>query len=390
LSARAAEDDGVARAAARGSGARPHVCFLAPHAYPVLAEDSAVEFAGGAELQQVLVARGLVGRGYRVSMISLDFGQPDRCEVDGIVVHKAFRPDAGIPVLRFVSPRLTGIWRCLKAVDADIVYQRGAGMITGVLAAFSRRHRARSIFAMAGATKIRFSRDRWLFEYGLRTVDCVVVQNRFQQELVRRETGREAVLIPNCYRPEPATGSGGDRGALWVSTIRHVKRPHLFLDLAEALPQHEFTMVGGRDLMDRALYEDVAARAARLPNVRFEGFVPYSQVHRYFDAAALFVNTSESEGFPNTFLQTWGRGKPTVSFVDSGARLDGRPVGRIVTSFGEMVEAVRTLLEDPAERAHLGALAREYVHSHHDLDRVLDLYEDLFRRLLAPRAAAGG
>lgn len=372
------------------TGTRPHICFLAPNAYPLLVGDESLEVAGGAELQQVLIAKALVRRGYRVSMICLDFGQEDRDTVDGVVVYKAFRPDAGVPVLRFFSPRLTSLWRCLKDVDADIVYQRGAGMVTGILAAYSRRHGSKSIFAMAGATKIRFSRDRWLFQYGIRHVDGIVVQNSFQRELVRRETGRDAILIPNCYQFPDTTWPRTERGVLWVSTIRHVKRPHLFLDLAQALPDHEFTMVGGRDLLDVALYGEIESRAALLPNLRFEGFVPYAEVHRYFDEASLFVNTSESEGFPNTFLQTWSRGKPTVSFIDSGARMHGQPVGRIVTSFEELVATVAKLLEDRAERARLGGMANEYVRANHELDRVLDLYEDVFQQLLSSPASARG
>lgn len=370
--------------------ARPHVCFLAPNAYPVLAGGDAVKFAGGAELQQVLLARGLARRGYRVSMICLDFGQEDGCEIDGVVVRKAFRPDAGIPVLRFLSPRLTSLWRALKSVQADIVYQRGAGMITGVLAHYCRRYGGKSIFAMAGATKIRFSRDRWMFRYGLRNVDCIVVQNTLQQEEVRKETGREAVLIPNCYEPPATAGTLAEQGVLWVSTIRHIKRPHLFLDLAEALPEHRFTMVGGRDVLEGRLYDEIRERAARLPNLQFEGFVPYAQVHPYFERASLFVNTSESEGFPNTFLQTWSLGKPTVSFVDSGARVDGRPVGCIVGSFDEMVATVRKLLANPAERHRLGEIAKGYVRANHDMERVLDRYETLFRTLLAAPGREGG
>ena len=35
------------------------ICFLAPNAFPVLAEDTNIPFVGGAELQQVMVAKGL-------------------------------------------------------------------------------------------------------------------------------------------------------------------------------------------------------------------------------------------------------------------------------------------------------------------------------------------
>jgi glycosyltransferase involved in cell wall biosynthesis len=351
----------------------------------VLAGDGDIRLAGGAELQQVLIARELVRRDYRVSMICLNFGQADRCEIDGVVVYRAFRPNEGLPVLRFLWPRLTSIWSCLKRVNADIIYQRGASMLTGVLAAYCRLHGGRSIFAMAGATKIRFSRDRWLFRYGMRNVDSIVVQNEFQQQLVYRETGRESVLIPNCYKTAVSDRQQADQNVLWVSTIRRVKRPELLLDVAKALPGYQFTMVGGPDPMDRSLYERIEARAAGLANVEFVGFVPYADVHQYFDRASLFVNTSESEGFPNTFLQSWVREIPTVSFVDSGARLNGKQVGRVVASMDEMVSSVRELLEDRSERSRLGQVARQYAESNHGLDRVLDLYEDLFSSLLLPR-----
>jgi glycosyltransferase involved in cell wall biosynthesis len=49
--------------------------------------------------------------------------------------------------------------------------------------------------------------------------------------------------------------------------------------------------------------------------VTLTGHVPFDAVGRHFDGAAAFVNTSEYEGLPNTFVQAWLRGVPTLSFV---------------------------------------------------------------------------
>ena len=61
----------------------------------------------------------------------------------------------------------------MRAVDADIYYQRCSAMLTAVVAEFCRRYGKRSIFASAadldfvpGRQPIRYLRDRWLFEQG--------------------------------------------------------------------------------------------------------------------------------------------------------------------------------------------------------------------------------
>src|SRR3954469_7235686 len=135
---------GLARA-----GSRPHICFVAPNAWPVFSRDRSIKVVGGAEVQQSILARLFHRNGYRVSMICLDFGQPQGAVVDGIPVYKTFPPDAGIPVLRFLHPRLTSIWNALGEADADVYYQRSAGMLTAVMAQFCRRHGKRSIYAGA-------------------------------------------------------------------------------------------------------------------------------------------------------------------------------------------------------------------------------------------------
>jgi len=272
----------------------------------------------------------------------------------------------------------------MNKADADIYYQRAASMLTGVVAAFSQYSRRKSIFAVAGEPKIRFSRDRWLYEYGVRNVDCVIAQNEAQQQVVRRKFNRDAILIPNCYQSAEFGEEVPHGGVLWAAMIRKVKRPDLFLDLVESLPGVQFTMVGGRSGEEGALYEVIEKRAREIKNLNFTGFVPYASVHEYFGAADLFVNTSDSEGFPNTFLQSWACGVPTISFIDCGARWNGQPVGRIVSSIDGMRESIRRLLIDDQDRLRVGAECRQYVQANHSTNTVLDRFEEVLSCLLQP------
>jgi glycosyltransferase involved in cell wall biosynthesis len=364
----------------------PHVCIVAPNAFPLLSGDARVQLIGGAELQMVILARLLAARKWPVSMICLDFGQPDRILVDGVLVIRAYRPQEGIPILRFLWPRLTSIWACMNRANADIYYQQTAGMITGLVAAFCQIKGRKSVFASASnpdlfpnTPRIKYARDRWIYAYGLRHVDKIFVQNHEQEKLCMEHVGRVPEIVPNCYAlPSIRRYSSGDLYVLWVSTIRPIKRPELFLDLAQALPTLRFKMIGGPDESEPDLFESVRKRAESLGNVEFLGFLPFEETERHFDDATIFVNTSESEGVPNSFLQAWARGVPTVSYIDAGATLSGREVGIRVTSAVEMIQEVNRLASNDQLREEAGARGRIYVENVHSPEKVIALYERLF------------
>jgi glycosyltransferase involved in cell wall biosynthesis len=345
-----------------------------------------VEEVGGAEVQQSRLARLFAGRGYRVSMICLDYGQPDRTLIDGVTVHKAFRPHDGVPVLRFLHPRLTGLWRALRSADADVYYCRASGMLVGVVAEFCGRHGKRSIYAGASDKdfdadqrgRLRYARDRWLYRRGVAAVDAIVAQNEVQRASCRSTYGREAVVIPSFY-PLPARPEGKPPrkdGVLWVGTIRAGKRPELFLDLAQRLPQRRFVMVGGPSRGDPALFERIRSRAAALANVRFMGFLPLAEADRQFDAARVHVNTAEYEGMPNTFLQAWARGVPTLGTSDVGA-----PVHRQFAGIEEGAGEIEALFRDELGWEKLARACREHYERAHSGAQTVARYEALFESL---------
>ena len=56
---------------------KPTVCFVALNAYAAHFGGHNSQHLGGAEVQQELIARELVKRGYRVSFVVFDHGQAD-------------------------------------------------------------------------------------------------------------------------------------------------------------------------------------------------------------------------------------------------------------------------------------------------------------------------
>jgi glycosyltransferase involved in cell wall biosynthesis len=366
------------------------VCFLELDAFPVLA-GMHVPSVGGAEVQQCLIARHLAQQGYHVSFVTLDYGQPDGLRIHGITVYKAYKMEGGIPYLRFFHPRWTGIWSALRRADADIYYQRCAGMETGLLAAFCRLYNRRFVFASGSNTDFDLPRaliptwrDRWLYVFGLRRADAIIVQSETQRLMLRQNFGLEANIIPNCWAEEPAAPKEPTQQSfvLWVSTLRQWKRPGLFLDLAEALPEVRFVMIGGPAYGEEGLYKNIEQRARRIPNLAFVGFVPFSDIRFYFDRAALVVNTSEpKEGFPNTFLQAWCRGLPVVSFFDPDGIIKRYQLGFVADSMETMRLGISSLLRDNALYMKIQQKARNYFIDNHTIGKIGPRYEALINRL---------
>ena len=374
---------------------KPHICFVAPDFFSVVARNAPVQSAGGAEVQQSFVARGLLDAGFPVTVITHAAGQPDEFDLDGIRIVRIDRSGKEIPLLRNIHPRLTSIWNALYRADADIYYQRCAGANTLVVGLFSRRYGRRFIYS--GASDPDFQRDqlwkkfqgrggwrnRVMYQWGLRLADAIVAQHAGQVDACRRWYWREAMEIPNCYTLPPDAVATREGVVLWVSSVKSLKRPELFLDLARALPHLRFRMVGGVGPEKEAdVFMRIRQAAAKLPNVEFVGFVPFPEVDAHFYDARLFVNTSEYEGFPNTFLQSWARGIPTVSFVDCGAREGDRQVGYVCGDLAEMKKVVSRLCEDDAVWAQEGARARQHFLAHHTVDIVMARYGRLIGQLV--------
>ena len=371
---------------------KPHICFVAPQAYPVLARSKHIQSVGGAEVQQSIIARGLVKEGYRISMICLDYGQEDHLEIDGIRIIKAHKPDEGIPVFRFIHPRLTSFWKAMKRADADIYYQRAAGMLTGNVASFSKAHRKKFIYATANNTdfmpdkeRIKYRRDQLLYTFGLKNADVVVVQNEEQKRLCKQNYGIESILIRSCYDVHRHSGEYSPCcEVLWVSTIAPHKQPELCVKVATYLPEFQFKMIGGAGSgkVNKAYFQKIERMAKDVKNINFMGFVPYSEIDQHFDSAKIFLNTSKHEGFPNTFLQAWSRGIPTVSLYDYVAQKPPEPISIAVENESEVVQTVKNLMSDPSKRKEKGEHCKKYFETHHSVSKSVAAYSDIFRSLV--------
>lgn len=372
------------------------VCLFSPYLWPLFSSGR-VPFAGGAETQQAAIARGLARLGFEVHVATCDFGQGPRVEVGGITFHATHPPFSGLPVLRFFHPRLTGNLRALAAADADLYYARTSGLPAGLVYDVARRRRAAFVFGAAHDLDADRAlplaggvRGRWWCRRAIRGADAVIAQTAVQQRRFREQFGRESEVIPNLVEPPPGVADPGRGDAVvWLSTYKVAKRPEWMVELARRLPAHRFVMVGvvPPPPLTPAVFETARAAAREIPNLEVRGHLEHARLGDLFASAALFVHTSPVEGFPNTMLEAWAHGLPTVSVVDPDGIVTREGLGETAASLDELAAAVGGWMASPERRREAGRRARAWVEAHHAPGAVLERIAALFDRLIARRRA---
>lgn len=369
-----------------------HICFIAINIYPVLVKNSGIDFVGGAEVQQSVQMRALQRAGYKVSVLVKDSGQADVVDCEGITIYKI--PDSsnrGVRGLRFFYPRMSDIVRLLGRISPDIVFMQTAGEQVASAALYATLAGKRFVFA--GASDPDFAlgplpgmppQHAFMYRLGLRAAHAVIAQNTAQLKMLKDHFGWDGHLIQNGY--DEANAKPGTFGGhiLWAATVKPQKKPDRFIELARQLPDRRFVMVGGPGIdPDAERYvESIARAAADVPNLELVGHVPYAEVGAYFDGAAISVNTSDYEGFPNTFMQAWLRGIPTTSFV----RPESTPgvTGTVpCANMSELIARVRQLTQSESEWTRASHACRRHFRNFHTIDQAVARYEAVFSGVLA-------
>lgn len=354
----------------------------------MLTGDGSYGYIGGESVQHVLLARAWRDLGLDVSIVVHDHGQPQVTTVDGIRVVAAYRMHEGIRMLRFFHPRLSSLVRAMRQVDADVYYQSPAGAWSAAAVWFAKQAGKRSIVRIAGDNDcrrgqqpMRYRRDRWLFDYAVRNASLLAAQTEKQRELLFHHYGVHSEILDIAVdAANPAKERSKDIDVLWVGNLRRVKRPDIALELARRLPGYRFAIVGGSVPSSKAYFERIADEATALPNVVMTGPVSYDAVGDWFERSRIHVNTSDSEGFPNTFLQAWVRSVPIVSFFDPDGLIERRNLGRRCVDIDDMCAAIGQLLSDAAARAAIGERARALVSNQYSARHIALKYLELLDR----------
>jgi glycosyltransferase involved in cell wall biosynthesis len=280
------------------------ILFFSSFAHLVL-EKNQSRTSGGAELQVALLARELSARGEQVVIAGGDIGQADRVVIDGVMTRNTGKFHTGhILEMAGAIPRVMQVLREERPEWVVVMGWTAWLFILWALRPFLG-YKLDFICALDSEINGEFRRANpifgSLFEFAVRRCDVRHSITRDQAKVFKRRamdcTFYRYLLVPRST-PQSLNKT---IDLLWVSRCHPIKRPHLFLDLAEALPEARCRMICPCE--DKELWDSVTSRARSILNLEFIEKVPYHEIQEHYDAARIFVNTSTFEGFPNSFIQ---------------------------------------------------------------------------------------
>ncbi len=273
------------------------------------------------------------------------------------------------------------LYRALSRLKPDVIVQLVGCAHTGIAAFYAKRNGCRLVWrvtsdrSLVPETAVWWHAHRHLeklfLNYGIRNAHTILAQTEQQRRLLADRFGRDdAVLVQNFHPTPPERDIPAPAGqrVVWIGNLNRAKNPAAFVRLAAKFagrPELKFTMIGEASVDPWAQRQVELIRAER--NVEYLGKLSQDEVNAVLGRSTVLVNTSDFEGFSNTFIQAWLRRVPVASLrVDPDGLLSHGGLGSVAHGEEQLYQDVLRILDaPPAAHAEMGARCRAYAVTHH-------------------------
>ncbi len=352
------------------------ICFICGNYYE--------QFVGGAEYQLYLLAQVLSRMLYDVFYIYIDSGDKFHKNLNINLV-----PIKKRKILRWLLGNYffldySILLNTLKKIDPDIIYQRVGFAYTGIAAKYALLYNKISILHISSDNDLiknnyKISKnilfqyvDKKFIEYSIKNSHFVICQSNNQKHLLKTNYNREcSIIYPNSHPPPTEKYNKSlPIKIVWVANIKSIKKPELFIKLTNHFKNNNnvlFLMIG--HACNNKYKNYLLNKSKKIDNFKYLGKKSMSEVNEILAKSHILINTSETEGYPNVFIQAWLRRVPVISLnVNPDNVLELNKIGFHSKTFDQMIENVHLLINNNKLREEMGERAMQYAFNHHILD----------------------
>ncbi len=264
----------------------------------------------------------------------------------------------------------------IREMRPDVVIQRGLTVFSCLLAIYCKLFRIKFIFMFAHDREIRGRYQKnnkrcLLFKLLLNYTSILVVQSNFQKGYLDEKYNRQCMIVRSGYEINKVN-SHEKKTILWVGRLEPWKRPEKFIRLAEHFPDEIFIMIAPKIKGYENYADKIYKMAAGSKSIEVISFVHFQEIDSYYREAKLFVNTSEAEGFPNTFVQAFKNSTPVLSLnVDPDHILEKYHCGYCCGDDDSLMSKyMMQLINDNKKYSLMSQNSFKYAEENHDIKKL--------------------
>lgn len=229
-------------------------------------------------------------------------------------------------------------WRTIWSVKSDLTCGKDAATI-----------RARNNESSNGGFSIRnlqYAIEDKIFGYGVKNSYTILVQNNYQYDVIKRDFNLDSTVLYSSAKI-PIKPTKAENMVVFIATIKYMKQPELFCEIAQRLSNrgYRFLLIGS-NYKDKEKADNLLELVAK-SNVQYLGYQSLDSIREILRSTRLLINTSQFEGFPNSFVQAFTYGIPVASLnVDPDGIIEKYSLGivangdvdRLTIEVGKLLE----------------------------------------------------
>ncbi len=220
-------------------------------------------------------------------------------------------------------------------------------------------------------------------------VTCVskVMQKHFEKVLHRPVTYiPNGVDKPRLKAPDliKAMGLEGNDYILFAARLVPEKGAHYLLEAFKKLNPPLKLVIAGDDPFEKRYINTLHEMAGDNDNIIFPGYVTDDTFLELLTNARLFILPSEIEGMPVGLLEAMSYGKCCIvsDIPENVEALNNYGFCFRNKSVEDLARVMKSALEDFGTAQKMGEQAGNYVLSNYSWERIVELYEDFYRKVI--------
>lgn len=326
---------------------------------------------GGATVQMYLLAQEL-GRNssFKVSSLICDYNEINFADFEQFNLVKSFKENDNFFV------KVSKVHRVISKVKPDVIIQHGLTNESCLMALYCRLRGIKFVFMFASDLEVnkRFQssgKKCHLFPLIIYNSHLLVVQNKFQHDSLLMNYSSFKSKFRLIYNGFPLKKKKKNQKTiiLWVARSDKLKNPEFFIKIATMHPDRKFVMICPNS-GDNDYYDEIIKLASSVYNVEFVNFVPFNEIDKYFEKSILFINTSDYEGCPQTFIQAVMNSVPIFSLnVNPDDFITNNNCGLVFNGdLYEMSREVGRIIGDSDKWNYFSDNAYKYYFENHNIE----------------------